>query len=116
MYGDYILQQWKGIMLHLDVLYYNQNKKGVLFKFLVDSKLRRARVQRTRDKCKGPSEHSALCSEHFSEECFEPTSVISKKIGLKMKQMIKPDAILTIFSRPAPTTSTKLKQLCRSVA
>ena len=40
--GDYILQQWKGIVLHLDVLYYNQNKKGVLFKFPVDSKLRRA--------------------------------------------------------------------------
>ena len=66
-------------MLHLDVLYYNQNKKGVLFKFPVDSKLRRAwtlQVQRTRDKCKGPSEHSALCSEHFTEECFEPTSVL----------------------------------------
>ena len=40
--GDCILQQWKGIVLHLDVLYYNQNKKSVLFKFPVDSKLRRA--------------------------------------------------------------------------
>ena len=40
--GDCILQQWKGIVLHLDVLYYNQNKKDVLFKFPVDSKLRRA--------------------------------------------------------------------------
>ena len=65
------------------------------------------------DKCKGPSEHSALCSEHFT---FESTSVLSKKIGLKMNQMIKPDAILTFFSRPAPNTSTKLKQLCKSVA
>ena len=88
-------------MLHLDVLYYNQNKKDVLFKFPVDNKLRRAwtlQVQRTSDKCKGPSEHSALCSELFTEECFESTSVLSKKIGLKMNQMIKPDAILTFFS------------------
>ena len=95
------------------------NKNGVLFKFLVDSKLRRAwtlQVQRTRDKCKGPSEYSALYSEHFTEECFEPTSVLSKKIGLKMKQMNKPDAIPTIFPWQAPTTSTKLKQLCKSAA
>ena len=90
-------------MLHLDVLYYNQNKKDVPFKFPVDSKLRRAwtlQIQRTSDKCKGPSEHSALSSEHFT---FESTSVLSKKIGLKMNQMIKPDAIPTCFS----TSTTK---------
>ena len=52
-------------VLHLDFLYYNQIRSDVLFKFPVDSKLRRAwrlQVQRTRDKCKGPSEHSYVVS------------------------------------------------------
>ena len=56
-------------------------------------------MQRTRDKWKGPSEYSAVCCEHFTEDCFESISVISNKLGIKMKQMLKPTAVPTIFPR-----------------
>ena len=90
----------------------NTQKKGVsLFKFPEDSKLKKAwtqQVQRTRDKWKGPSAYSAVCSEHFTENCFEVSSLVSKQMGLKMKQRLKPDAIPTIFARP---TAHKPKRL-----
>ena len=82
----------------------NTQERGVtLFKFPVDSKLRKAwtlQVQRTRDKWSGPSKYSAICCEHFTEDCFELTSVISKSLGIKMKQRLKPSAVPTIFPRP----------------
>jgi hypothetical protein len=85
----------------------NTQEKGVsLFKFPKESKLRKAwtlQVQRTRDKWKGPSKYSAICCEHFTDECFELTSLTSKKIGLKMKQRLKSDAVPTIFPRPTTT-------------
>ena len=86
------------------VLCTNTQKKGVsLFKFPEDSKLKKAwtqQVQRTRNKWKGPSAYSAVCSEHFTENCFEVSSLVSKQMGLKMKQRLKPDGIPTIFARP----------------
>ena len=89
----------------------NTQKKGVnLFKFPADDKLRKAwtlQVQRTRDKWKGPTEYSAVCCEHFTEDCFEMSSVMSKKFGLKMKQRLKPDAIPSIFRRPTPAKEPK---------
>ena len=91
------------------VLCTNTQKKGVsLFKFPEDSKLKKAwtqQVQHTRDKWKGPSAYSAVCSEHFTENCFEVSSLVSKQMGLKM---LKPDAIPTIFARP---TAHKPKRL-----
>ena len=86
---------------------HNSHQKGfTLFKFSVDEKLRKAwtlQVQRTRDKWHGPTQNSAVCSEHFTEECFEPISVASKKIGMKIKQMLKPGVIPTVFKRPSVT-------------
>ena len=83
----------------------NSQKKGYsLFGFPKDPKLRREwtlQVKRTRDCWRGPSEHSAVCSAHFSEDCFEEASLASKKLGLKIKQMLKPGAIPTIFPRPS---------------
>ena len=58
-------------------------------------------VQRTRDKWNGPTEHSAVCSEHFTEGCLEPVSAISKLVGMKMKQMLKPTALPAIFKQPS---------------
>ena len=83
------------------------HQKGFsLFKFPTDEKLRKAwtlQVQRTRDKWHGPTKNSAVCSEHFTEDCFEPISVMSAKVGMKMKHMLKPNAIPTIFKRPSTT-------------
>ena len=84
----------------------NTPKKGVtLFnKFPTDARLKRAwtlQVQRTKAQWKGPSKHSAVCSDHFSEDCFEPMSVTSKKLGIKMKQMLKPTGIPSIFKCPS---------------
>ena len=81
-----------------------------LFKFPTESNLRRAwilQVKRTRDKWDGPSEHSTLCSDHFTEDCFEPMSILSKQMGLKRQQRLKPGAIPTIFPIPASVPAPK---------
>ena len=89
----------------------NTQKKGVsLFKFPTDDKLRKLwimQVQRTRDKWNGPSVYSAVCSEHFTEDCFELTTIVSGKLGLKAKQRLKPNAVPTIFTRPGIKKATK---------
>ncbi len=86
---------------------HNTHQKGFsLFKFPTNDKLRKAwtlEVQRTRDKWHGPTKNSAVCSEHFVEDCFESTSVMSKLMGIKMRQMLKSNAIPTIFKRPSAT-------------
>ena len=60
-------------------------------------------VQRTRGKWNDPTEHSAVCSEHFTEGYLEPVSAISKLVGMKMKQMLKPTAVPSIFKQPSVT-------------
>ena len=85
----------------------NTHKDGVsLFKFPSDKKLRREwirQVQRTRAKWKDPGEYSCVCSAHFAEDYFQAISSMCQKVGLKMKQMLKPDAVPTIFPRPSDT-------------
>ena len=87
----------------------NTQEKGVsLFKFPTDSKLRKAwilQVQRTRDKWRGPSKYSAICCEHFTEDCFEMTPLTARKLGIKMKPRLKSTAVPTIFLRPASSTA-----------
>jgi len=86
---------------------HNSHQKGFsLFKFPADEKLRKAwtlQVQRTRAQWQGPTQNSAVCSEHFTEDCFQPISVTSRKMGMKMRQMLKPSAVPTIFKRPCMT-------------
>lgn len=58
-------------------------------------------VRRTRDKWE-PTNHSRLCSKHFEDHCFEPYSKLSESLGLsKVKSLLKPDAVPTIFEKPA---------------
>ena len=75
----------------------NTQEKGVsLFKFPADAKLKKVwtlQVQRTWNKWKGPSKYSAVCSEHFTEDCFELTSVILKTMGIRMKQRLKSNVV-----------------------
>ena len=56
-----------------------------LFKFPRDPILRQQWVkqeQRTRAQWSGPSEHSVLCSEHFTDSSFQPDSAIAASMGL----------------------------------
>ena len=58
-------------------------------------------VQRTRAKWSGPSEHSVLCSEHFTDSCFQPDSAIAASMGLQKRRTLKSDAVPTLFEKPA---------------
>ena len=79
------------------------NRDGIsLFGFPKDSSLRKKwadQVRRTRDKWE-PTDHSVLCSKHFEDHCLEPFSKLSTSLGLKVKQLLKADAIPTIFEKP----------------
>ena len=82
----------------------NSYKDGVsLFKFPKDPNLREAwvkQVKRTRDKWTGPSQHSVLCCNHFTEDSFEPSPAT---MGIKKRVVLKAGAIPTIFKRPTTT-------------
>ena len=43
---------------------------------------------------------SKLCSDHFSENAYEPQSVIANALGVDMKKMLKADAAPTAFTCP----------------
>ena len=88
----------------------NTYSDGVsLFNFPKDQGRRQQwirQVQRTRAEWKGPSEHSVLCSDHFTEDCFEPDTAIAASLGLsKPRRRLKVDAVPTIFHRPVPRAS-----------
>ena len=89
----------------------NNYKTGVsLFKFPRDVELRKKwiqQVKRTRAKWTGPSPHSVLCSEHFAEDSFEPST---NKLGIKKRVVLKKDAVPTIFKRPIVHVDSSLPQ------
>lgn len=94
----------------------NTSKSGVsLFKFPKDAQLRSIwinKIVKTRAKWRGPTENSAVCSDHFTADCFASTSVTSLKLGLKMKQMLQAGAVPTIFS----SSPALVKKPCTSRA
>ena len=57
-------------------------------------------VQRTRAQWKA-TDHSYLCSEHFTEACFEADSALAAQFGIKKRRRLKADAVPTIFPRPS---------------
>ena len=72
-----------------------------LFKFPSNGVLRRKwekQVQRTRAQWKA-TEHSYLCSYHFTEDCFEVDLALASQFGIK-KRRLKPGAVPTVFHRP----------------
>ena len=107
----------------------NTHKQGVsLFGFPQNKVLRMKwikAVQRTRAEWKDPGKYSCICSEHFTIDCFEQTSVVSGelrfiqlpknenlgKLGLNWKKQLKPNAIPTIFPRTT-ATSSKSRHSC----
>ena len=59
-------------------------------------------VKNTRSDFSNPTKSTKLCSAHFTEDCFEAQTAIAKSLGLKMKTVIKIDAIPTIFKSGPP--------------
>ena len=75
-----------------------------LFEFPKDRALRQKwikNVQKTSANWDGPSEHSVLCSQHFESSCFEGDSALAAQMGIQKRKRLKPDAVPTVFDRPA---------------
>ena len=51
---------------------------------------------------------SQLCSAHFTEDSFEEQPVIAKSLGLKMNNILKPNAVPKIFKN-GPSQTKKAK-------
>ena len=49
-----------------------------------------------------PTTFSGLCSVHFTPDSFKEQTVITLSLGLKMKCMLKSDAIPSIFKSGPP--------------
>ena len=80
-----------------------------LFRFPKDHIVRNQwekQVQRTRAKWKA-TEHSFLCSEHFTDDSFEVDSAIASKFGMKIRKRLKPGAVPTVFHRPSTATQVR---------
>jgi hypothetical protein len=72
-----------------------------VFKFPSDPVLRKQwidQVKRTRDKWRGPSAHSVLCSKHFTSDSFDDN--LSGEFGINKRISLKPGAVPSIFQRP----------------
>jgi hypothetical protein len=100
------------------------HKDGVsLFTFPKDAHVRarwNKQIRKTRADWHSPTPYSCICSKHFTEDCFETQSLLSGKIscllmhnswyidklGIKRKQLLKPEAVPTIFT-PADEMKTK---------
>ena len=73
-----------------------------LFCFPRDSALKERwtkQVRRTRAGWSGPTANSYLCSDHFSQYCFERDTLMAAKLEIQKREKLKPDAVPTIFER-----------------
>ena len=68
-------------------------------------------MRRSRDGWSGPTPYSFVCSDNFTEDCFETDTFTAQKLGIKKRKRLKPDAMPTIFPRvlqpSAPPPSKK---------
>ncbi|KAM9307436.1 uncharacterized protein KZ484_000758 isoform 2-T2 [Pholidichthys leucotaenia] len=93
----------------------NTNKDGVsLFTFPKDHQVAAQwtrKVQTTRADFKRPSKHSALCSRHFDDSCFEPRPIAMAELGFEVKRrlILKPGSVPTIFPRPSQEDNQQQK-------
>ena len=59
-------------------------------------------VKNTRSDFVNPINSSCLCSIHFATDSFEEQSVLAKSMGLKMKALLKYNAVPSIFDTNPP--------------
>ena len=92
----------------------NTNSDGVsLFQFPRDPALRTQwtkEVQRTRAGWQGPSDYSVLCSNHFTNDCFEEETIIAARFGIEKRRRLKPNAIPTVFHRQSSTQALQVRE------
>ena len=50
-----------------------------------------------------PSEHSMLCSRHFTDDCFEPKIALAASFGITKRKKLKPTAVPSLFEKQPPT-------------
>ena len=92
----------------------NTYSDGVsLFQFPRDPALRAQwtkEVQRTRADWQGPSDYSVLCSNHFTNDCFEEDTIIAARFGIEKRRRLKPKAIPTVFHRQSSTQALQVTE------
>ena len=68
-------------------------------------------VKRTQAEWRGPSSsYTYVCSDHFTEECFDTVSQLKQEAGYLNRRKLKKDAIPTIFQRSDNESSMPKKQ------
>ena len=79
----------------------NTYKEGVsFFNFPKERPRRRiwiSKVQTTRAKWT-PTEHSKLCSAHFTDDCFETEVALASSMGINRRKRLRPTAVPSLFS------------------
>ena len=63
-------------------------------------------VQRTRSNWPGPSQHSVICSDHFTSDCFEEDIAIAAQFRIEKTVHLKPNAVPNVFPH-AKSSSTQ---------
>ena len=88
---------------------HNSGKSSAsLHKFPSDEKVRKIWIGKIRRKNWTPSQHSRLCSQHFTHDCFEQDLVAMQYAGWKPKRLsLKAGAIPIIFDYEAKGKTTK---------
>ena len=56
-----------------------------------------------------------LCSEHFSDECFDVESKLAAEFWMKRTKRLKADAVPSIFTRSSATSGTLREPHCARV-
>ena len=85
------------------------SKPGIsCFRFPKDPVLKKKWIEQVRDKWpEGPSKNSVVCSEHFTQDCFDASSQLFQSFGMKKTPKLKNNSIPTIFNRPNSGRVTK---------
>ena len=57
--------------------------------------------------------YSSLCSNHFTDDCYEQKPLIQHSFGIKVRRKFKSEAVSTTFKRKLDTDSSgpKVKKL-----
>ena len=68
-------------------------------------------VQRTRANWQGPSsQHTFVCSDHFTDDSFEMQFRLKLDMGIKSLRRLKSDAVPTLFTHKENPQATKPKR------
>ena len=73
-------------------------------------------VAKTRSDWTGPSDHSVLCSLHFTKDCFEASIALTTELGLPAKRRkLKDSAVPSLFPKAADARSRSMEWAAESI-